>query len=80
MRFRTTPHPIAHLLIENVVSRRYAGRIFKISKLDLRDFDFMMFLLPIDYDVVRLQICNISAIAQEPFSQQRSNLPLWTIF
>ena len=53
MRFRTTPHPVANLFIENVVSRRHTGRIFNIGKLDLRDLNFMLFLLPIDYDVVR---------------------------
>jgi hypothetical protein len=48
MRFRTAPHPVAHLFTNDIASRRYICSVFNISELDLLNDHFAMFLLTLD--------------------------------
>jgi hypothetical protein len=48
MRFRTAPHPVAHLFTNDVASRRYICSVLDISELDLLNNHSAMLLLPLD--------------------------------
>lgn len=45
VRFRAAPHPVAHLLTDDIASREYICSIFNIGKLDLLNNHSVMVLL-----------------------------------
>jgi hypothetical protein len=59
MCFRAAPHPIASLQSDNSATGRHMADILYIRYLDTIDHDILIMIkLPIDKDVVRLDIWN----------------------
>jgi hypothetical protein len=48
MRFRTAPHPVAHLFTNDVASRRYICSVFNIGELDLLNNHSTLVLITLD--------------------------------
>lgn len=79
--FRTAPHPVAHLFTDDVAVRRNICSVLNIGELHLLNNYSVMAALPLYQDIVRLDICNASAIAPGgPYEQMRFGLPVWTMF
>lgn len=63
MRFRTSPQPVAYLFTDDVAFRKYIGSVLNVGELDLLD-DHSVIVIPLDQDVVRLDIYSMSIIAR----------------
>jgi hypothetical protein len=69
MRFRTTSHPVAHLFTGDITSRSHLSCVFNMGELYLPDGYSIIVILPLDQDIVRLDICGASATGQTVFER-----------
>ncbi len=80
MRF-WTPHQVAHLNTNDATVGIYTSSIFDISKFDLRCKYSVIPVLPIDENVVGLDIYNLLTAVKVVYKLRiLQRLPVWTIF
>lgn len=56
MGFRTPPHPLSCLFFNHITSWRDISGVFKITELYSLNCDAIMVILPVDENIVRLNV------------------------
>ena len=71
MSFRAAPVPITNLASTDVLTSWHVVRVFEVTKADLLNCRALVGLLPLDQNIIRLNVCELLVVVVEDINNQR---------